>query len=131
VSQVPRHKNHSSCDHSPSTSQTSSRLPSSPNAHFTCPSSALTPSPPAPSGVPKLSPSVKDLLTRMLEPDPRRRITLEQALQHPWFRSLPARPPAAPTPTDVSTPQPTTSLPCPMPADHAKVGRAELGAVGA
>jgi serine/threonine protein kinase len=32
-----------------------------------------------------VSPEAKDLIAKMLEPDPRLRIELEDALNHPWF----------------------------------------------
>lgn len=49
---------------------------------------------------PGASPQAVDLLERMLQFDPRRRITVEQALQHPWLASLhdPAGEPSAPAP---------------------------------
>jgi hypothetical protein len=34
-----------------------------------------------------LSPGAKDLLKRVLDPDPLRRLTAEEALSHPWIRS--------------------------------------------
>ncbi|KNC73019.1 hypothetical protein SARC_14420, partial [Sphaeroforma arctica JP610] len=34
---------------------------------------------------PKLSESARDLLTRLLDPNPETRITAKQALDHPWL----------------------------------------------
>lgn len=49
---------------------------------------------------PGANPQAIDLLERMLQFDPRRRITVEQALEHPWLASLhdAAAEPAAPAP---------------------------------
>lgn len=42
-------------------------------------------------GVQGLSPECTDLLTRLLEVDPDKRITVHQILKHPWFvQDLPA-----------------------------------------
>jgi serine/threonine protein kinase len=42
------------------------------------------------------SPLLLDLLARMLQYDPARRITAAEALQHPWFAAAPApAPPSA------------------------------------
>ena len=47
--------------------------------------------PRGPQGEDLISPEARDLLLRMLCPDPRRRITVPQICQHPWFcQHLPA-----------------------------------------
>ena len=33
----------------------------------------------------KLSPQVKDLISKMLEPNPRKRLSMDEVLQHPWL----------------------------------------------
>lgn len=35
-----------------------------------------------------LSSSVKELITALLQKDPKQRISLDEALQHPWFKRV-------------------------------------------
>ena len=51
----------------------------------------------------RVSPLARDLIRRLLEKDPRKRICLQDALTHPWFASILA-PPAPPVPAAPSSP---------------------------
>ncbi|KAK4492389.1 hypothetical protein RD792_003194 [Penstemon davidsonii] len=37
---------------------------------------------------PKVSENAKDLIKKMLDPDPRRRLTAQQVLEHPWLQNI-------------------------------------------
>ena len=56
----------------------------------------------------KISKEVRDLIRGLLEPDPKKRLTAEQALQSDWFKMKidrpPPKPPANPTKDDKKTP---------------------------
>ena len=41
--------------------------------------------------VPGLTADCRDLLTRLLNPDPKARMTVTDALRHPWVRPTPPR----------------------------------------
>lgn len=40
----------------------------------------------------QLSPEVRDLISKLLEPDTAKRLTITQALDHPWFKGIPKQP---------------------------------------
>lgn len=63
---------------------------------------------------PDATPKSIDLMERMLQFDPRKRITVEEALQHPYLAQLhdPASEPSAPSEPDLQVCSPTASPDC-------------------
>ncbi|KAH7887880.1 Pkinase-domain-containing protein [Phlebopus sp. FC_14] len=67
--------------------------------------------------LPKASPQAIDLLERLLQFDPSKRITATEALSHPYFTST-VSPSYGPSPTPGSMPPPQFSFPHPHPHSH-------------
>ncbi|KAG8218794.1 kinase-like domain-containing protein [Butyriboletus roseoflavus] len=67
--------------------------------------------------LPKASPQAIDLLERLLQFDPSKRITATEALSHPYFTST-ASPSYGPSPTPGSMPPPQFNFPHPHPHAH-------------